>query len=259
MKRSNLCGMLVVVSVVVLSLAACAKPSVEMDPSLWSHKEYRIGVALIKHPDAAAHKAGAQGLLDMAINSAMAADLKTRMKTMKLDEFDTVRELFAAELQKRGMQAKIVETVIDPEQFAAFEAPSNVPKLYFDRNLKGLAEKESLDLIALLSVEGYGTLRKYYGFIPLGKPMGFCMASGQLVDLRTNELMWRSTASEEQSTVEVTGEWDQPPAYPELTDAVKKAIENSRAYIMQAFFGTTTAAEPRHDQTPDSAQLTQKQ
>lgn len=226
-------------------LSACAQPRMAVSPSLWNQKEARMGVAIVVHPEAAAHKVGAQGLLDMAINSAMASDLKTHLLTLKLDEFDTVRDRFSAELLKRGLQAKIVPSPINLETYGKFSKPTGETDEFFNKDLRTLAGKESIDILVLISVDGFGTIRSYYGFIPLGAPQGFCQVSGRLIDLRSNQLMWRTTAVEKESMVPVEGPWDQPPNYPNLTAAIKKAIANAQEFLIKDFFREGQVAQRR--------------
>jgi hypothetical protein len=107
---------------------------------------------------------------------------------------------------------------------------------FFDKDLRTLAEKESIDLLLLLSVNRFGTIRSYYGFVPLGSPQGLCQDSGRLIDLRTNQLMWRTTAAEKDSMVPAAGAWDQPPDYPNLTAAIQNAIANAQSFLFNDFF-----------------------
>lgn len=233
-----------VVIVLALSLSACA-PRIAVSPSLWSQQGVRVGVATVVHPEAAAHKVGAQGLLDLAINAAIASELKAHLETVRLDEFDAIRDRFAGELQSRGLQAKLIPSRIDLTPYEQFVTPAGATAEFFEKNLKTLAEKESIDLLVLLSVTRFGTIRSYYGFVPLGPPQGLCQASGRLIDLRTNQLMWRTFASEKDSMVPAEGTWDQPPDYRNLTDAIKKAITNAQSFLFNDFFAETPAAQKK--------------
>ena len=223
-------------------LSACTPARIAVNPTLWQQKTARVGVAVVKYPEPAAYKIGAQGLLDIAINAALAADLKAHLLTLKPDGFDTTRANFSSELQRRGLQARVVDTPIDLEKYEEFEKPDGATGDYFDKDLKPLAGKETIDFLVLLSVNGFGTIRSYYGFIPLGAPQGYCRVSGRMIDLHSNQLMWRTTETEEDAMVTSLSPWDQEPNYPNLTLAINKAVTNAQEFLYRDFFGETQVA-----------------
>jgi len=71
----------------LLLLSACAtvNQTVPLKNEFWSQTDRTVTVALAKLPDTQAHKAGAQGLLDIAINEAMADELTKALKTITLN------------------------------------------------------------------------------------------------------------------------------------------------------------------------------
>lgn len=212
----------------------CAPQRVAVKPDFWQQRSTRVGVAVAPHPQGGAHKVGAQGLLDMAINSAAASDLQKHLQKFDLGPFDRLREDFAAELTKRGMATSVLPEYLDPATFPKLADENKDGKFEYD--LRSLAQAKSLDAIVILTVRRYGTIRPYYGFIPLGSPKGFFEVTGQMVDLRTNALLWQTTIPEAEASVASAEPWDQPPDFPNLTAALGAAANGSATYLKREFF-----------------------
>jgi len=220
-------------------LSGCAPARVAVKPEFWQKRDVKIGVALAPTPQAAAHKAGAQGLLDMAINAGMAGDLTTSLGKFDASAFASVREEFLAELGQRGMSAKpIAEPIaLDTLPDAKVEAEG-----WHKKDFGPLGQKEGVDLVVLLSVRRLGTLRSYYGFIPLGAPKGFFEVEGVMVEAKTNKILWNVRSEEPVSMVEVADPWDQAPDFPNVSAALATALVNGKAYLKKAYF--SPAATP---------------
>jgi len=100
----------------------------------------------------------------------------------------------------------------------------------------------------VLSPMWLGTTRAYHGFLPLGAPSSYVAIVGQLVDLKTNKLLWYQTI---ESSEFAAGEWDEAPEYPNLMKAVSSSTDDAANRLRASFFmeGTTptvatTAAAP---------------
>jgi hypothetical protein len=229
-----------------LLASACAPARLTVKPEFWQDRQARIGVALAPHPEAGAHKVGAQGLLDMAINAGMASELQSHLKKVDVGEFDRIRERFVQELGKRGMNVVALPGFLDPSTYPARGEDAPQVENAYDRDLAALRSGQKLDAVVLLQVRRYGTIRSYYGFIPLGAPQGFFEVKGQMVDLKTGAVVWQTQVPEIQATVPASGEWDQPPDYPNLTAALRAAMGKGNEFLWKEFFN----AEPAPASTP---------
>jgi hypothetical protein len=221
--------------------SACAPSRLSVKPEFWQDVQPRIGVALTPHPKASAHKVGAQGLLDLAINSAMASGLSEHLARVDIGEFDRIRDRFVEELGNRGMTAVALPGVVDPAAHPMRGEDEPSLENAFDRNLGALRAQHEIDLLVLLQVRRFGTIRSYYGFIPLGAPAGFFEVKGQMVDLKTGQLLWQSQIAEKSATVATAGDWDQPPDYPNLTAALRAAMANGNEFLINEFFTAAPA------------------
>lgn len=198
---------------------------------------------MVKCPVAGAYKAGGQGLLDVAISAAMAKGLEAHLQQVDVNpEFGELTTDFVQTLRAQGFSAKVVPEPLDSlQEFVHTVSADSASAKYLKQDVRFLAPKEDIDLLILLSIEQYGTIRKYYGFIPLGAPKAICILKGQMIDLQTNELRWVSIVPTQQATMSVNGEWDLPPDYPTVTAAIKGVFQRSGKYIEDEFFKTSTA------------------
>ena len=224
----------VLASLLVVLAVGCAPARIALKPTFWEQGPRKLGVAMTLPPPLSAHRAGAQGLLDVAINTAAAGSLEAHLKTLEAPRLDDTAGQFVEKLAARGVEARRLDEPIILETFHPFQAGSFGN--YLERDLRPLGKGEGIDALILLRVEQCGTLRNYYGFIPLGDPAGYCTCRGELIDLKTNEVLWRAATPVEVATVKVEGKWEQPPDFPNLTGAVKQATERAPQFLLAEFF-----------------------
>jgi hypothetical protein len=226
------------VSVCLVLIAGCAT-TVPLESSFWDRKGVRVGVALATLPDAHAHRVGGEMLLDMAINKAMAAKLDTRMRQVAPKMIGGVTDKFVQRLNEKGFKAKKISEQIPLDAFPKFTGQASGNARMFGKDLRGLAQKHNIDMLLLVTVNRYGTLRNYYGFIPLGNPRALFDVRGQMIDLANNQLLWQTQLSDDQATMAVEGEWSQPPEYPNLVASLEQAMNKSMGHLETQFFATS--------------------
>ncbi|MBM4159938.1 MAG: hypothetical protein FJ217_02450 [Ignavibacteria bacterium] len=224
--------------VLLAFVCGCGPSKLALKSDFWQTKERKIGVAVAKSPVAATHQAGG-GLLDRAIAKAAIGTLDAHFEKLNSKSFEDVAQKFAENLETQGFNVKLVEKPIDLEKLPKFAPTSSGD--YHERDLRMIAADEGVDALVLLSIDRWGTTRKYYAFIPLESPKPFCVARGELVNLRTNALEWSVEMEEDQSKVDVEGEWDKPPDFPEVTKALYKAVDKAKAFLENDFFAGKSA------------------
>ncbi|HEV8674488.1 MAG TPA: hypothetical protein VGX21_10610 [Methylomirabilota bacterium] len=229
-------GFVFVAWVLVLLLAGCQK-AIPLQSSFWQAKDARIAVSLTTLPDPDVYQEGreTEGLVALVVNEVLRSQMRTFLRKVELAEFEATAERFVQRLQQRGFTARHLERRVDLEQFPKFTGSGDA---VLDRDVRSLAGTESADLVLLLSVDAWGTARKYVLGIPVGPHKGMVRARGRLVNLRTNQLQWQAFMTVEDSIVPVEGEWDQPPDYPNLTNAVRKAAEQAGQFLERQFFAS---------------------
>lgn len=235
MKRA-VCGLLF-----LTFLGGCASSAVQLQPTFWTRTGAKIGVAMATLPEARAHRSGDEGaLLAMAINKGMNEKLNARMRQIGPTLLDTATDSFVARLRQQGFDARKVDEQIALDALQKFQG-SGGDRRYFARDLRPLAQKHGLDLLLLITVERYGTLREYsplLAMVPTGPPRALFQVRGQVIDLATNELLWQRYLTDEEATVAVEGEWNQAPEFPNLVAALEKAVPQSMSALEREFFAT---------------------
>ncbi|NMO13513.1 hypothetical protein HPC49_09795 [Pyxidicoccus fallax] len=187
-------------------------------------------------PPLQAYRGGSQGLLDEAINSAMSEGLGAHLQTLDASRFHTVADEYVEKLNAWGFSARRLPLPVDLASLPAFKSESSGE--FAERDLRSLGASGDIDTLILLSVYQCGTLRSYYAFIPLGAPVAICMSKGEMIDLKTNAVRWRAYPEMDASvTVKVSGEWDEPPDYRNVTAAIAQAITHAQGFLVKEFFG----------------------
>lgn len=226
-------------------LGACATaPQVQMKSDFWSQTDRSVVVALARLPDTAAHKAGPQGLLDVAINNAMADELSKALKNITLDRsYGQARGEVVNRLQEKGITSSPSDKMIDAASLPDFSSV-DASRSYAPKDFRAMKADLGADRLLLFTVLAVGTQRSYYGFVPISNPVAILRARGEMIDLQTNEVLWREDTS---NTAPIVDPWDEPPEYKNVSTAVEKVIIEARdAMIDKLFAGSpvSTAARP---------------
>jgi hypothetical protein len=226
----------------VLWLSACTTlgPNVPMKSDFWSQTDRSVSVVLAPLPEIRPHREGQQGLLDVAINTAMADELSTALRTISLtDSFGQARSEVVRRMQERGIKASFVETTIDPGALQDFQTEDK-SRIYAGKDFRPLKANFGTDRLLLFTVVQAGTVRGYYGFIPLGSPRAIFKARGEMIDLSTNEVLWRDSTSHNAG---IADPWDQAPEFSNVHAAVQKVIADARKAMLDRLFGGAPAAK----------------
>lgn len=224
----------VTLSLPALLLVGCAgtKP-IAVAPEFWELKGKSVGIVMAPSPVGGAYKAGSQGLLDVAISSAMAKGIDRYLQGIELYAFDVVQDSLAAGLEARGFSVRAFPDRKDVAALPQCDDCKAKGKGFYQKDLSPITAGQGLDYLLIVQVLRFGTIRSYYGFIPLSAPQALVDANGVLVDLQTHRKVWEQPI---QRVVKVEGPWDQPPEYPNLTKAIKAAMDGARAEVLRSLF-----------------------
>ena len=214
-------------------LAGCATQGpIPLDKSYWSHKPGSVGVVVVKMPKPATLRVGAQGLLDQAINSAMADSLTKHLNALSMDDFRAGGNAVAKHFSNQGIPTKFIPEELDLTTLAKVEQPQ---KGYAKVDFSALKARYGVDQLVVLEVVAAGTIRSYYGFIPTSAPKGYFSCRGLLVDLSNNKLLWVGTSVQQ---VVVEAPWDQSDEnYPHIDTAFYRAMSDGRTTMVGDLIG----------------------
>lgn len=217
-----------------LLVTACTapQPPVALSGDFFQNANARVGLAL-QHPETPTFSTeGDVRLLDMAIIAAATASLNAHTKTLDLSDFRTVEAELTALLQQKGFAVQGVTPVPDRKQLQSFKDPDPKDTAYYAaKNMTPLASELGVDYLMLIDLYRVGFARPYSGFIPLAPPRAVFDIQGQLVDLRTNRLLWYTGIHKANMT---DGNWDEPPGFPGLTNSFYTTLEQAKMEIVEA-------------------------
>lgn len=222
-------------------LSACAwnsvgpaGPVLALKEDFWSQTDRSVAVALAKLPDTAAHKSGVQmSLLDLAVNEVMASELNAALRKITLtDSYGQARGEIVKRMQEKGMKAFLFKETIDADALQDFGA-NDESRAYAKKDFRALKAEIGADRLLLVTVVAVGTQRAYHRFLPQGRPAAMLTARGEIIDLQTNELLWREQTSNVQA---IDDPWDQPPDFQNVHVAVQKVILSARNSMIALLF-----------------------
>ncbi|KJY70632.1 cytidine deaminase [Vibrio coralliilyticus] len=218
----------------VLFLSGCvSQKAMNIPVNFWeTGGEKNIAIAFVQPPEMNAHRMGGQGLLDMAISEIVTDSVESHIHTLSHDKFELSKSAIAQQIERRGGRSEVL-----PEYYKASDA-TKLPKAqqkdgFFGYDLTELQEQYSASHLLVIQVLASGTIRDYYGFIPLSQPRGYVYAQVKLVDLSNNKIVMDHQINEQVALPENV-DWDDPDnGYPEITKVVHLALEQAGKRLTQ--------------------------
>lgn len=214
-------------------LANCAvhRPNTPINPALIENPPSVVMVEVDGLETATFYNGGQQGMLDVLINSIVGKDM--REAVYKTSGRDIVENRFFKAFKEKleKINFKISRFSKKLEQDDLKSAPKN-DENHAPYDFSALHSTLGADYALVFEPKLFGVNRDYYGFIPLGAPVGVSHVLIYFVNLQTNELEGYFDSSIRQS---VAGEWDQP-GYHALTCACSEALEKAIMTAGDHFF-----------------------
>jgi hypothetical protein len=201
-------------------LAGCAVQPVTKNADM-VHKDQTIVVVSNTLPKPGFYRFGQQGLLDIAINHAVTSTVASRMEALTVPGIDNVRDQVAQVLTEKGYKVVVEPTAIDVKGLPKYSG-SQLHKTTGDWSAWG--DAHHADYVLLVSLVNYGAGRMYYGFMPTTAPYPLSTMSAELVDPKTNTVVWADTVN---AGAQQVPDWDTPPDYDVLTHRIEKTYTDN--------------------------------
>jgi len=215
---------------VVALMTGCAVQPVTKNADM-VHKDQTIVVVANELPKPGFFRFGQQGLLDLAINHAMTSTVATHMESLPVPSIDGVRDQIAQVLTDKGYKVVVEPAALDVKALPKYSG-TQTHKTTGDWSAWG--DSHHADYVLLVSLVNYGAARMYYGFMPTSAPYPISTMSAELVDPKTNTVIWADTAA---AGAEPVAEWDAPPEYEALTHRIeKKYTDNAQLMVSNVKF-----------------------
>lgn len=225
--RQFLCW--VVVSAFLGGCATTPQGAVAPSGDFITRHEGRVGVVMSTLPKVDTSFPGADCLLCMGAASAANSSLTSHTHTLGTDEVATYKSNMVDALRKKGF------TVVDiADSLDIGKLPSAQQKTpgHATKDFSSLKAKYAVDKLCVLEVRQLGIERTYAAYIPTSDPHAIVRGQAYLVDLSSNAYDWYQPVS---VTTAAEGKWDEPPAFPGLTNAYFQAIEKARDQYIGPF------------------------
>lgn len=205
-------------TLVLALLGGCANTrNIQLTENFWHEKNQKVSIAAFESPKPLLHEVGGQGLIDLAITSAMNRNINAYLNKIDTSWYEDIIPKFTVKLKKQNI------FVIQ------------YPKKIDGRKSYQIALAQAGDSKLLtINLQALGARREYsMGFIPTRAPEAYCKLEGQLIDPKDKKVWWRH---EVEIIQPIEGDWDQPPSYPNLTHALNTAIDEAQNEMLDSFF-----------------------
>lgn len=224
-------SILLLVGVAVLAVG-CAAPTqsvVELNKSAFSATSGKVGVVMTPLHKADVRFPGADCLLCMASASLLSTSLSSYTQKLPPEGLPELKATLAELIRKNGGEAVVITDELKPDELSDFasEGPNIARK-----DFSGLKKKYAIDKILVIDVRLLGMYRQFSGYIPTSDPRAEFVINGSLVNLSNNTYEWYQTFREDKGT---TGDWDEPPNFPGLTNAYFQVLETGKDKLVGTF------------------------
>lgn len=214
------------------SLSGCAttpQGTIALSGDVTARHEGRVGVVMSSLPKVDTSFPGADCLLCMGVASAANSSLTSHTHTLGTDEVATYRGNMVDALRKKGFDVVDIAAPLDIGKLPSAQQKATG---HATKDFSSLKAKYTVDKLCVLDVKELGFERTYAAYIPTSDPHAIVRGQVYLIDLSTNAYDWYQPVS---VTTAAEGKWDEPPAFPGLTNAYFQAIEKARDLYIGPF------------------------
>ena len=186
----------------------------------------RVGVVMTALPKIDTEFPGASCLLCLVVASAANSTLTAHVRALPYEDLPDLKKQVAAALAKKGVDALVIDGdfKIDDLQKTTGEGPNLAPRDY-----RQLRDRYKVDRLIVVNMNVLGVWRNYSAYIPTGDPRATLRGQAFLVNLRTNVLEWYVPID----ITRAATVWDQPPKFPDLTNAYFQVIELGKDAVLK--------------------------
>jgi hypothetical protein len=215
------------ISLMLLGCGATPQSTIAVDESFTNNKTQRIGV-YVQSEEATTHIYGASCLLCYGVASAANSSLSSYLESIATDDIHAFGSVISEQMQAQGKHVEIVTLPTEIKRLPKFKGELGYPK----RDFRALKEQLNLDTLIVIDIAEHGAHRSYNAYIPTSDPIGSVSGNVYTVDLNTNKYLQYERID---FKVMVSGEWDEPPTFPGVTDSYYEAVEKAKERIQLLF------------------------
>lgn len=221
-----------IVTVLTLLLAACGstpQPTVALQSNnVGADKKVVFAYVGPEDANGTTHIYGASCLLCYGVAAGLTSSLDTHLETtVDASELEAIRDLVISEYRQHNNDISVVTLDTKVSKLKKFKGDLG----FAPKDFRPFADKFDADVLVLLELTEHGAYRSFSGYIPNGDPQGYVRGLLSTIDLKTNAYIQYLVIDEK---VQPDGEWDEPPTFPNVTNAYYQAIENVKQKLADA-------------------------
>lgn len=191
----------------------------------------QVGVVMTKLPKVDTAFPGANCLLCYGAAAVANSALTKHTATLTHEDLSQLKTVVVDQLTKTGISVKVIDEDLDTAKLpkATVKGP-NLPK----QDFTSLKVKYGVDQLLVIELQTLGFVRNYSAYVPVSDPKATFAGVGYMIDLNDNSMQWYHPVTVQKAA---EGVWDEPPAFPGLSNAYFQAIELGKDDFLTALKG----------------------
>jgi hypothetical protein len=218
---------LVLAALVLSGCASVPQGPLPLQTSALSAQSGQIGVMMTPIPKPEVSLPGAGCVLCVVVAAAANSSLSRHAETLPVEDIPKLGDQVADAIRKRGANAIVLKDVPDITKLEGMR--SDVPNMARD-DFRPLKDRLKVERLVVIQLDLVGFERSYSAYVPTSDPKAAFRGRAFMVNLSTNMLEWFLPVNILKSA---DGRWDEPTAFPGLTNAYFQALELGRDQILQ--------------------------
>jgi len=213
-------------SIFLLGCAATPAEPVVLEPGTWSQSVRKVVLFSEDIPEPSVQTPGAGCLLCVATARAIVSSIAEHFETLSSDEMKGLPTELTTLLESHNI------VVVEGNTEDLKSLPKNKGKKpgYTSKDYSALAQSYGASHVLVLEIFNLGAVRNFSSYVPTGAPVGAVKGQVSLIESTTNQYLWYLPLD---VTVNASGQWDEPPTYPGLTNAFYQAMAMAKEKVLK--------------------------
>lgn len=220
---------LLIISLLVTGCATTPQGPVDLGQTFWSAPSKKVGVIMTAVPKPDVQLPGAGCLLCMAAAKVANSSITTHFDSVTDDNLANLKDQVVQSLKDKGVDAEVLNQPLDLATL-----PNNDSKLpnSATKDFSQFKNSNGITHLVVINVTAIGVQRSYSSYVPTSDPQGSFIGTSYMVNLANNTYDWYRPINILKG---VSDQWDEPPAFPALTNAYYQALETGRDTVLTPF------------------------
>jgi len=218
----------------MISLSSCANHTNQFlsQLPLWNDKSQKIGVIIGNTSAPSAYKDGHINFAGNKPNDHDSLQLNKHLKTLNIANLTDVALDITQQLKNKGLDVKFLPEKMSLKSLRKSDMKSSIQALVnFDH--KTLKSRHNIDKLVVIDLVRIGTIRNYYGFVPVNEAHGLSHLDAYVINLNKRQLEWKKSVIKKIKTTTTTPNANLQ--FDGITKAVLLAFDQSKHSLISHF------------------------